>query len=253
MLETLNQIFNKNEVKRETIGILGFDELIQGGLPKGSFTVVSGGPGTGKSIFASQFICEGIIQHHQKGMYISVEQTRKDIIDQASQFGWDFETMEKEGNLKILALNSQELYGLQGIKDIKELIQNGNYDRIVIDSITSFVHSPVSSTNIANSAEKGMSSNTFYEISRANAAALIDVVKQSEITTLGIAQKIEGIPGDTVEMISEFKADGLIVLNATALGRTLNRTLQVKKLRKTKIDGVPHTFDFTEVGIKLLQ
>jgi circadian clock protein KaiC len=249
----VNLFVNKKGVERVKTGIKGFDELIQGGLPKGSFSVVSGGPGTGKSIFASQFLYEGILQHHEKGLYISVEQSRKEIIDQASQFGWDFEAMEKEGNLKIIALNSQELCGIQGIKDIKELIQSGNYDRIVIDSITSFVHSPVSSSNIANSAEKGMSSSTFHEISRANAATLIDVVKQSEITTLGIAQKIEGIPGDTVEMVSEFKADGLIVLNATALGRTLNRTLQVKKLRKTKIDGIPRTFDFTEAGITLLQ
>ncbi len=189
----VNLFVNNKGVERVKTGIKGFDELIQGGLPKGSFTVVSGGPGTGKSILASQFIWEGIIQHHEKGLYISVEQSRNDIINQAYQFGWDFEAMEKEGNLKIIALNSQELFGMQKIKDIKNLIQDGHFDRVVIDSITSFIHAPVSSSSIADGAEKGMSPYTFLEMSRSNAVGLIDVVKQLDITTLGIAQKVEGL------------------------------------------------------------
>jgi KaiC/GvpD/RAD55 family RecA-like ATPase len=88
-------------------------------------------------------------------------------------------------------------------------------------------------------------------MSRANAAILIDIVKQTGMTSLGLAQKVEGMPGETVDIVSEFKGDGLITLKSVAVGKTLNRTLEIKKLRKTKIDGIPHAFEFTKEGIVL--
>jgi KaiC/GvpD/RAD55 family RecA-like ATPase len=99
--------------------------------------------------------------------------------------------------------------------------------------------------------EKGIQPKTFMEMCRANATILINLVKQLGITTIGIAQKVEGMPGETVDNVSEFKGDGLIVMNSAAVGKTLNRTLQIKKLRKTRIDGIPHNFEFTEGGISL--
>ena len=86
-------------------------------------------------------------------------------------------------------------------------------------------------------------------MNKSNITNFIDFIKQRNITTIGIAQKIEGMPGDTLDNISEFKADGLVVMNYAAIGSNLNRTIQIKKLRKTRIDGIPHNFDFSENGI----
>jgi len=232
-------------------GINGFDELMEGGIPKGSFVVVTGGPGTGKTILASQFLANGVTKFNEKGLYISVEQPETEIADQARQFGWDFSTWEKEGKIKVISLDAQKLFELTTINELKQLIQDNHYDRVVIDSITSFVSSPISSSSIANGAERGVGPGTFTEMCRSNASILIDLVKHMGITTIGLAQKIEGMPGETADGVSEFKGDGLIVMNSTALGQTLNRTLQIKKLRKTKIDGIPHQFDFTQDGITL--
>ncbi|MGF3584302.1 MAG: RAD55 family ATPase, partial [Thermoplasmatota archaeon] len=123
--------------------------------------------------------------------------------------------------------------------------------RVVIDSITSIVFAPFSIHSIVDGADRGLQPHALTEMSRAEVISLIDLLQYNGITTVVTSQKVEGMPGDTYDTVSEFKGDGLIVLNSAAVGKTLNRTLQVKKLRKTKIDGVPHTFEFTDRGISL--
>jgi KaiC/GvpD/RAD55 family RecA-like ATPase len=71
------------------------------------------------------------------------------------------------------------------------------------------------------------------------------------ITCIGIAQKVEGLPGDTVDNVSEFKADALLCLDFIEIGEDINRTIKVKKMRKTEINGLTHTFEFTPTGIVL--
>jgi KaiC/GvpD/RAD55 family RecA-like ATPase len=83
----------KRNMERIKTGIRGLDELIQGGFPKGSNIVVTGAPGSGKSIFGMSFIAEGC-KNGEKCLYITVEQTPDDIVDQAFQFGWDFNQWE---------------------------------------------------------------------------------------------------------------------------------------------------------------
>lgn len=239
-------------LKRVKTGIDEFDEIVCGGFPEGSFVVVTGGPGTGKSIFASQFIANGIMKFDERCLYISSEQGREDIISQARMFGWNFEQFEKDGKLKIVSLHNQRLFENKQVEEIKYFLEDNHFDRVVLDSITSFIYSTVSPSSIADGAERGLTPNAFLEMGRANASAIIDMIKSMGITTVGVSQKIEGMPGETVDNVSEFKADGLVVLNTAAIGKNLNRTIQVKKLRKTKIDGIPHNFDFTDNGIKFL-
>lgn len=236
-------------MERTPTGINGFDELIEGGFPKGSFVVVSGGPGSGKTIFATQFIANGVQKFNQKCLYISAEQTRDEIISQAMQFGWDLEMMERENLLKIFDLDAQRLFEISKIDEIKNLLHTDDYQRIVIDSITSFIYASISPSSIANGLDVGIQPSSFLELSKSNATRLIDLIKKSGITCMGIAQKIEGLPGDTLDNVSQFRGDGLIVLNYATIGKNLNRNIQVKKLRKTKIDGIPHNFSFTEEGI----
>jgi circadian clock protein KaiC len=250
MEETIGLQVNKAGIERVQTGIEGLDKLISGGYPQGSFTVVTGPPGCGKSILAIQFLTEGV-KHQEKCLFLSVEQSRKDIVEQAWQFGWDLEAMEHQGLLKIIALNSAELFDIQKVNEIKRLLQQDHYNRLVIDSITSFVYSPISATSLVDGADRGLQPHTFAEICRANISSLIYIVKQMGITCIGIAQKVEGLPGDTVDNVSEFKADALLCLDFIEIGEDINRTIKVKKMRKTEINGLTHTFEFTPTGIVL--
>jgi len=184
-------------------------------------------------------------------LYITVEQLAGEITDQAKQFGWDFNQWEEEEKLKIVPLVSNEIFETKVLEEIRRNIEKNHYDRIVIDSITSTIYAPFSARSIVDGADRGLQPRALMELSRASVTNLVDLIKTHGITALGTSQKVEGMPGETYDTFSEFKADGLVVMNSAAVGRTLNRTLQVKKLRKTKIDGVPHNFDFTDSGISL--
>lgn len=242
-----------NMMDKIKTGINGFDNLIDGGLPKGSFAVVTGGPGTGKTIFALQFLANGALKYGEKGLFITVEQTIEDVVQQAKQFGWDLNEMENSGKIKIVSLIGKMPFEDETMQEVKFLIKNNKYDRIVFDSLTSLLNAPFSKYHIVDSADRGLQPHALSEMGRATVTNFIDFIKKQGITTLGISQKIEGMPGNTLDNVSEFKADGLLVLNSTTIGKNLNRTLQVKKMRKTKIDAIPYNFKFTENGIKIIE
>jgi len=250
-MEESTEISNENRSsERVNTGINRLDEITQGGFPKGSFVVVTGTAGSGKTIFACQFITQGIY-NNEKCLIITAEQTSQEVKEQATQFGWDFNTWENEGKLKVVSLIGKQLWETKAMEEIKQLIRQDNYDRIVFDSIPSILNASFSGNSIVDYADRGLQPHALNEISKSNVTNFIDFIKQNNITTIGISQKIEGLPGDTIDNISEFKADGLVVLNYAAIGSNLNRTIQIKKLRKTRIDGIPHDFDFTENGISI--
>jgi len=85
---------------RTATGIPGLDELLQGGFPQGSTVLVSGSTGTGKSILALQYLYYGA-NNNEPGVYSTMENSREDVIEQASQFGWDVERLENENKLVI--------------------------------------------------------------------------------------------------------------------------------------------------------
>jgi circadian clock protein KaiC len=247
-----NDWMNKGNDDRIKTWVVGLDDKIQGGIPRESTVLISGKPGCGKSILLMHIIANNIIHNHMKCIFISVEQPRKDIIRQAWQFGWDFEKMEQEGNLYIIALNSPELLELQQVRDIKQLLQKNHYDIAAMDSLSAFSQMPTSTSTLLNSAERGIQLMTFEELRRINSIVLLDTMKQEGITSFFTSHKSEDIPDDSKNNICDYRADCLIDLNAEKLGETMTRTLQVVKLRQTKIDCLPYDFDFTKDGITLI-
>ena len=60
-----------NDQERVPTGINGLDELLSGGYIRKSMNLLSGSPGSGKSILAMQFIINGAVKHNEPGVYIS--------------------------------------------------------------------------------------------------------------------------------------------------------------------------------------
>ncbi|MCX6664471.1 MAG: AAA family ATPase [Euryarchaeota archaeon] len=237
------------KVERLHTDIPGFDELIEGGFTVGSVNVLTGAAGSGKSIWTQNMVANFIRNYKMKVLYMSFEQPEWEIIDQGFQFGWDFQAMIDEGLLKFVALDSQELFDFQQIDDIKKLIVGGGYQVVVFDSVSSVYDSPISSTQILNSADRGITPQTFMEIRRANITAFFNMIKNLVVTVICIAQKVEGKPGDTTDNVIEFKGDSLTLFDFVEVAEQIERTVRVKKMRKTNINGVTHTFEFTQNGV----
>jgi circadian clock protein KaiC len=76
-------------------GIRGFDEIARGGLPAGRTTLVIGTPGAGKTVFALQNLVNGARERDEAGIFVAFEENSKQIIANASAFGWDLEELSK--------------------------------------------------------------------------------------------------------------------------------------------------------------
>jgi len=77
-------------------GIPGFDEISRGGIPKGRTTLVSGTSGSGKTVFAAQFLHGGVVQGGENGVFVTFEERPVDIIKNMKSFGWDIAKLVKE-------------------------------------------------------------------------------------------------------------------------------------------------------------
>lgn len=95
-----------NSEDKAPTGITGFDEITGGGLPHGRTTLLAGGPGSGKTIFALQFLVHGARNCKEPGIFVAFEETPKRIITNFEGFGW-----------KLAALGKEHLFSWTRIRD----------------------------------------------------------------------------------------------------------------------------------------
>jgi len=113
-------------VERRSTGIVGFDELVGGGLPNHSAIVLKGPSGCGKSLFCKQFIWEGL-KNGETGLYVALDHPPNEIRESMTSFGWDTAPYEEEGLFMImdcfngtLGIQTQEKHYVKNPLDINE-------------------------------------------------------------------------------------------------------------------------------------
>jgi circadian clock protein KaiC len=97
-------------------GIIGFDQITGGGLPRGRTTLLEGGPGSGKTIFALQFLVHGARYCKEPGIFVAFEETSDRIVANAEAFGWKLQELRRK---RLFFLDAQPS---------PDLIQSGNFD-----------------------------------------------------------------------------------------------------------------------------
>jgi len=88
-------------MERIKTGIPGMDELLYGGIPKRNVVLLSGGPGTGKTIFSQQYVYYGLTRG-EPGVYVALEEHPVQIRKNMSVLGWDVREYEKQGLFAIV-------------------------------------------------------------------------------------------------------------------------------------------------------
>jgi KaiC/GvpD/RAD55 family RecA-like ATPase len=117
-------------------GIKGFDSLIGGGFPRGSTINITGSTGSGKTVFAAQFIYNGL-KGGEGGMYISFAERKRAFFKNFAKFGWDFSSYEKEKKFIFLEFPISEISNFRQQENaFFNMIINLGVERIVIDPIT---------------------------------------------------------------------------------------------------------------------
>jgi len=247
-------------MEREPTGIPGMDKLIQGGIPKNSVSLISGSPGTGKSIYSLQFLKEGAKNQDQRCLYISFEEEPESIINQAEGFGWNPKELQATRKLKIIynditkrMLGENETY----VDIIKGQIEKYNPDRLVIDSLTPLSNLPVSFEELS---QYGLATDfdRFSPIGiqqdlliRLQMHKLINIVRDAGCTSLLISEVKKNSEWMSADHVSEFLSDNVILLRYP--GGNIKRTLKVEKMRGTNHYEDEAAMDITEEGIKIKQ
>lgn len=212
-------------------GIPGLDKLIEGGFIKGSAYLISGGTGTGKTIFCTQFIYEGL-KIGEKCMYLTLEEKPEDIITDVKNFGID---LKKYADKKQLFLEYRDPFEITDIvSPLIEQIKTSKIKRIVIDSTSLF----------------GLYFKEPFEV-RKQLYKLITALKAAETTTLLTAEILEDVKGLSRFGVEEFIADGIILLHYMGIGKGTYYSLQIRKMRRTNHGKDIYPMMITDKGIKV--
>lgn len=219
-----------NGVDRVTSGIPGLDELIGGGFIPGDVYLVTGGTGTGKTIFCTQFVWEGL-QQGENCIYFTLEELPQDVLEDVKAFGWDFDSYIKE---KKFVIEYQDPFEMVDITTaVREKIKQFNAKRVVIDSTAIF----------------GMVFKDEHEM-RKRLFELMKVLKQTGAVVIITAEIMEDMKALSRFGVEEFIVDGVIVLNYLEYGSGgLNRSLMIRKMRRTRHGQDIYPMDITEKGI----
>lgn len=230
-------------VKRVGTGIPGMDEVLHGGIPERNVVLLSGGPGTGKSIFSQQFIWNGL-KMGEPGVYVALEEHPVQVRQNMAGFGWDVRKYEEEGLFAMVDAftagigksKEYEKYIVRDLTDIREFIdvlrtavKDVGAKRLVIDSVTTlYINKPA------------MARSVVMQLKRVLAGMGVTSLFVSQIS---VGETGFGGPG------VEHGVDGIIRLDLDEMDGELRRSLIVWKMRGTSHSMKRHPFEITDRGI----
>ena len=124
-------------------GIDGFDEITGGGVPKGRPTLICGGPGCGKTLFAMEFLVNGAVNFDEPGVFITFEEKTDELVTNVASLGFDLEKLRKQGKIRVdhVRIERHEIeetgeYDLDGLFiRLDHAIKSIGAKRIVLDTI----------------------------------------------------------------------------------------------------------------------
>lgn len=196
-----------------TTGVPGLDEVLKGGVREKASILVTGVPGTGKTILALQFLIDGARQG-QAGLIITAEDTSASLREYGKTLGWDIQALETKGLLTIV----EQKIGDGKIISIEvplQLIQKNKIKRVVLDSLTLFEF--VYSSSI--------------EEFRKGVLHFLSTMRNSDVTLLVTAERTT-LDVDTFQFRPEdFLFEGLIILTRVRKGSSYERVVTVAKMR----------------------
>jgi circadian clock protein KaiC len=118
--------FKRHTLAKTLTSIQGLDEITGGGLPKGRPTLVCGGAGCGKTLLAMEFLIRGATEHNENGVFISFEETEKELTANVASLGFDLNLLVKQKKIWLENIVIEQ----NDIKDSGEFNLEGLFIRI---------------------------------------------------------------------------------------------------------------------------
>jgi circadian clock protein KaiC len=223
-------------------GIQGLDEITGGGLPRGRPTLVSGGAGSGKTLFGLEFLVRGATQYSEPGVFMSFEESIPDLTKNVASLGFDLDRLVADKKLFVdhVSLTQTELgetgeYDLEGLFiRIADAVQRVGAQRVVLDTIEA-LFGDLPNPNIL----------------RAEIRRLFNWLKQKGLTTVITAERDQ--PDRlTRHGIEAFVSDCVILLDHRIREEISTRRLRIVKYRGSTHGTNEYPFLIDDHGISVL-
>jgi circadian clock protein KaiC len=227
---------------KASTGIQGLDEITWGGLPRGRPTLISGGAGSGKTLFGLEFLVRGATQYHEPGVFTSFEESIQDLTKNAASLGFDLDRLvaDKKVFLDHVHIERADIeetgeYDLDGLFiRLADAVQRVGARRVVLDTIEVLF---------------GQLPN--HGILRAEIRRLFHWLKRKGLTAVITAER-DRPDALTRHGLEEFVSDCVILLD-----HPIREEISTRRLRIVKYRGSPHgtneyPFLIDEQGISVL-
>jgi len=223
-------------------GIQGLDEITGGGLPRGRPTLISGGAGSGKTLFGMEFLVRGATQYNEPGVFISFEETIPELTKNVASLGFDLDRLVADKKLFMdhVFISRSEFaesgeYDLDGLFiRIADAVQRVGARRVVLDTIETLFG------ELPNPA-----------ILRAEIRRLFGWLKQKQLTAVMTAERDQS-DKLTRHGIEEFVSDCVILLDHRTREEISTRRLRIIKYRGSTHGANEYPFLIDEQGISVL-
>ena len=229
-------------VEKLPTGISSFDAISKGGLPKRRTTLISGTAGSGKTVFAMHFLCAGIRDLGENGVFVTFEESADDIRTNMRSFGWDLLGWEGEKRLAFVDASPDPHV---------ETIESGPFDLSALLARVEHAVKTVGATRVAVDSLGAMFSQfSDQSIVRRELFRIASALKAMGVTAILTAERVEEYGPIARFGVEEFIADNVMVLRNTLDAEVRRRTVEILKFRGT--DHQKGEFPFTimeDVGI----
>jgi circadian clock protein KaiC len=233
--------FPRKLLPKSLTSIQGFDEITGGGLPKGRPTLVCGGPGCGKTLFAMEFLVRGAMIYNEPGVFISFEETEKELTANVASLGFDLDKLVEQKKIWL-----EHIHVERG-----EIEQNGEYD---LKGLFVRIHHAIESIGakrvVLDTIESLFSALPNPTIIRTELRTLFGWLKKKGVTAIITGERGGGTL--TRQSLEEYISDCVILLDHRVSEQSSIRRLRIVKYRGSTHGTNEYPFLIDEDGFSVL-
>ena len=228
-------------IQKSRTGIGGFDEITEGGLPTGRPTLVCGGPGCGKTLFAMQFLVSGATRFGEPGVFMSFEEPSDDLAKNVASLGFDLNELIASGRMAMDTV----------IVERSEIEESGEYDLEGLFLRLDFAIRSVGAQRVVlDTIESLFSGFNNQAILRAELRRLFRFLKDRGVTVVLTGERGEGQL--TRQGLEEYVSDCVILLDHRVNEQVSTRRLRIVKYRGSAHGTNEYPFIIDQYGLEVL-
>ncbi len=235
---------------RVAIGIELLDEITQGGFLPGKTHLISGMPGTGKSILALQFLMANLAEN-RNSTYICVNERPDDLVATAKSLGWNIEPAISESKVQFLDMSPFfSRFAVKGTNK-QEALQNDVNIRKIMVELVKYIRENSSECLVIDSINTLLPGHEEATAASAARELILSIEEHLGCTSLLTFDLWQDGEQSRIHPIESYAASS-IHLGLTKEEASYNRTLSLKKMRATAVAPVICRFVIDPVkGISL--